>query len=153
MLHTVGRAILQKWLNMLNMPRQSPPSWYLDRYTEELVELDEAKTWLEKLSESSDVFFIICRAKHDGFPIADIPSINPRHILTYAYMLAKYTSRWAFYRVLAFLCKAPSPSTVREVVNPSNDSKLEGVALRHHMNPLDFVSMGRRLRRVWVLPP
>ena len=153
MFHTIGRLILQKWYHMLNLPRQSQRSWHLERYREELAELDGARTRLEKLSESSDVFFAISRAQHDGFPITDLPSFHTRHIAIYAYMLAKYTSRWAFYQVLAFLCKAPSRSTVREVVNPSKDEKLEAVALRHNIDPTKFISTGHRLRRVWLLPP
>ncbi|KAI1427762.1 hypothetical protein F5Y12DRAFT_734970 [Xylaria sp. FL1777] len=153
MLRTMGRIILRRWHKLLNLPRQSPLSWHRDRYREELSELHDAKTRLEKLSEASDVFFALSRAKYDGFPIADLPSFRTHHIAIYGYMLAKYTSRWAFYRVLAFLCKSPSHSMVREVVNPSKDSKLEVVARRHNIDPAKFTSIGRQLRRVWPLPP
>ncbi|KAI0969475.1 hypothetical protein F4678DRAFT_481075 [Xylaria arbuscula] len=153
MLRSLGRRILNKWHKLLNLPRQSPRSWHCDRFREELVELHDAKTRLEKLSEASDVFFALSRAKYDGFPITDMPAFRIHHIAIYGYMLAKYTSRWAFYRVLALLCTAPSHSTVREVVNPSKDSKLEVVARRHSIDPEKFVSIGRQLRRVWPLPP
>ncbi|KAI0912382.1 hypothetical protein F4823DRAFT_634378 [Ustulina deusta] len=153
MIRKMGRLVLNQWHKLLNLPRQSPISWHRDRFHEEVAELRDAKTRLEKLSEASDVFFALSRAKYDGFPIGNMPPFRIHHIPIYAYMLAKYTSRWAFYRVLALLCKAPSCSTVREVVNPSKDNKLEVVARRHNIDPEKFTSMGRKLRRVWPLPP
>ncbi|KAI0530434.1 hypothetical protein GGR58DRAFT_518486 [Xylaria digitata] len=149
----MGRIMLNRWHKLLNLPRQSPLSWHRERFREELAELREAKRPIEKLSEASDVFFALSRAKYDGFPISDMPSFRARHTAIYAYMLAKYTSRWAFYRALAFLCRAPSRSTVREVMNPSKDSKLAVIARRHNIDPEKFTSIGRRLRRVWPLPP
>ncbi|KAI0509770.1 hypothetical protein F5B22DRAFT_316256 [Xylaria bambusicola] len=146
-------TLLHRWHKMLGLPRQSPRSWHLDRYNEERIELEAARTRLEKLSEASDVFFAISRARYDGFPIADLPPVHGRHITIYGYMIAKYTSRWAFYRMLAFLCKAPSHSAVREVVNPSKDEKLAVVARRHDIDPAKFTSFGRQLRRAWPLLP
>ncbi|KAI1750689.1 hypothetical protein F4782DRAFT_541381 [Xylaria castorea] len=153
MLRTVGELMLRQWHKLLSLQRQSPSSWHHDRFREELEELDEAENWLEKLSEASDVLFAISRAKYDGFHIADLPSLQPRYVAIYGYMLAKYTSRWAFYRTLAFLCGAPSHSTVREVVNPTKDHKLETVARRHDIDPEKFKTIGRRLRTVWPLFP
>ncbi|KAF9045638.1 hypothetical protein BDP27DRAFT_1520423 [Rhodocollybia butyracea] len=54
---------------MLGLQRQSPPSWYRDRVREELHERRTAKTTLQKLSETSDVFFAIIRANYDGFAV------------------------------------------------------------------------------------
>ncbi|KAI8944002.1 hypothetical protein F4801DRAFT_585895 [Xylaria longipes] len=153
MLRTVGEFMLRQWHKLLSLPRQAPASWHEDRFREEIEEFDDAKNWLERLSEASDVFFVISRAKYDGFSIADLPSLQPCHIPIYGYMLAKYTSRWAFYWALAFLCRAPSQSTIREVVNPTKDEKLETVARRHQIDPEKFKSTGRRLRRFWPLFP
>lgn len=146
-------ALLRRWHKMLGLQLQSPPSWYKDRLREELGERRMALTRLQKLSETSDVFFAIIRAHHDGFPVRKIPPFAPfRHTLVYAYMLGKYTLRWGFYRTAAILCRAPYHS-VREVVNPSKDEKLHVVALRHHIDPEVFKRVGRRLRRVWPLLP
>ncbi|KAJ8132201.1 hypothetical protein O1611_g1426 [Lasiodiplodia mahajangana] len=153
LLRSVGEFVLVQWHRVLGLPRQSPRSWHQDRFNEELEELNEANDWLEKVSEASDVLFAISRAKYDGFPIADVPSLRPSNVIIYGYMLAKYTSRWAFYRTLAFLSGAPATSTVREVVNPTKDHKLENVARRHHIDPERFKSTGRRLRRIWPLFP
>ncbi|KAI0454117.1 hypothetical protein F5B21DRAFT_256981 [Xylaria acuta] len=148
MLRPVAESMLRQWHKLLSLQRQSPSSWHHDQFREELEEFDDAQNWLERVSEASDVFFAISRARYDGFPIADLPSLEPYHIPIYGYMLAKYTSRWAFYRALAFLCGAPSHSTVREVVNPTKDEKLETVARRHQIDPEKFKSTGHRLRRV-----
>ncbi|KAI1324809.1 hypothetical protein F5Y16DRAFT_402072 [Xylariaceae sp. FL0255] len=151
-------TFLSRWHTLLGLPRQAPISWHRARLHEELAEARSAKTALERLSETSDVFFAISRARHDGFPLDEAQFQLPRlncfhHAAVYGYMLAKYSSRCAFYRALAFLCGAPSDARVREVVNPGKDEKLKGVALRHRIDPLRFVRVGRWLRRVWLLPP
>jgi hypothetical protein len=147
-------AILRRWHGMLGLSRQSPPSWYRDRLLEELRERRNAETFWEKLSETSDVFFSISRARYDGVPVRKLPSfVVSRHGPVYMYMLAKYTLRWEFYRTAAMLCDAPRYDLVCEVVNPSKDSKLDEVASRHHIDPVEFKRIGRRLRQVWPLLP
>ena len=49
----------------------------------------------------------------------------------FAYMLAKFTLRWKFYRTAPIICNAPHYDSVRKVVNPSKGQKLEEVASRH----------------------
>ncbi|KAI9677175.1 MAG: hypothetical protein M1829_002749 [Trizodia sp. TS-e1964] len=140
---------------MLGLARQSPPSWYRARLREELQERRTATTPWQKLSETSDVLFSISRAQFDGFPLRRLPPFDPaRHFPVYAYMLAKYTLRWQFYRTAAAFCNnAPHYDLVREVVNPAKDHKLEEVAARHHIDPVEFKRVGKRLRRVWPLLP
>jgi len=150
----LGERILMRWYRMLGLSRQSPPSWYRDRLREELRERRTAKTPWQKLSESSDVYFSTSRVRYDGFPVRRLhSSVSFPHVLVYAYMLAKFTSRWTFYRTTAMLCDVPHYNSVREVVNPSKDHKLEEVALRHHIDPIGFKRVGRQLRRVWPLLP
>ena len=48
---------------------------------------------------------------------------------------------------------APRYDLVREVVNPSKDYKLDEVASRHQIDPVQFKQVGGRLRRVWPLLP
>ena len=147
-------ALLRRWYGMLGLSRQSPPSWYRDRLREELRERRTAKTPWRKLSETSDVFFSISRAQYDGFSVRKLPPfVASRHVLIYAYMMAKYTLRWKFYRTAAILCNAPRYDLVREVINPSKDHKLGEVASRHQIDSAEFTRVGRRLRRVWPLLP
>ncbi|KAH8814606.1 hypothetical protein DL96DRAFT_418333 [Flagelloscypha sp. PMI_526] len=147
-------AFLRRWHKMLGLSLQSPPSWYRDRLREELRERRTAATFLERLSESSDVYFSIIRARHDGFPLRTLPPFRvSRHSLVYTYMVAKYSLRWGFYRVAAALCRAPHYDTMREVVNPAKDRKLHEVAARHQIDEEKFKRIGRKLRRVWPLLP
>ena len=149
-----GNALLKRWHGMLGLPQQSPPSWYRDRLREELRERRIAKTPCQKLSEASDVFFSSCRAQYDGFPVRKLPPFaTSRHVLVYAYMLAKFTLRWKCYRTAAIICNAPHYDLVREVVSPSQDHKLEEVASRHQIDPVEFKRVGRQLRHVWPLLP
>ncbi|KAF5309271.1 hypothetical protein D9758_019068 [Tetrapyrgos nigripes] len=147
-------AVLKRWHKTLGLSLQSPPSWYRDRLREELRERRSARTFLERLSETSDVYFSIIRARYDGFPIRNLPPFNfSRHSSVYAYMVAKYSLRWGFYRVTALLCRAPCRYSIREVVNPAKDSKLKEVASRHEVDQDKFIRIGRTLRRVWPLLP
>ena len=68
-------------------------------------------------------------------------------------MLAKFTSRWEFYRVTAGFCSNSDYTSVREVVNPRKDQNLEDVASRHQIDPVEFKRIGRKLRQVWPLLP
>ena len=136
-------ALLRRWHRMLGLARQSPPSWYRDRLREELKERRDAKTFLEKLSETSDVLFSISRARYDGFPVQSLPPLRTtRHTLAYTFLLLKYT-----------FCKAPHWGSVREVVNPGKDGNLREVARRHNIDPEEFVNAGQQLRNVWPLIP
>lgn len=147
-------ALLRRWYRMLNLSRQSPPLWYRDRVREELRERRAANTALQRLSESSDVFFSSSRARYDGHPVHNLPmSPTYRHDLIYAYMFIKFTSRWAFYRIAAILCRAHNYDSVREVVNPSKDDKLGEVARRYQIDERRFRRICRSLRRIWPLLP
>ena len=139
---------------MLGLAKKSPPSWYRDRLRNELQERHTAETFCQRLSETSDVFFSISRARHDGYPVRMLPSfVASRHAHVYAYMLVKYTLRWGFYRTAATLCKTPHAESVREVINPGKDHKLVEVASRYQIDPVEFRRLCRKLRRVWPLLP
>ncbi|KHN94157.1 uncharacterized protein MAM_07997 [Metarhizium album ARSEF 1941] len=148
----MSTRILPSWHRLLGLSSQRPP-WYRARLREELAERREARTALARLSETSDVFYTLGRARHDGYPLRRTPAFRLGHAPVYAYMLSKYTSRWIFYQAAAFLCGSARFRQVREVVNPARDVKLGQVASRHHLEPGEFVRVCRRLRRVWPLLP
>ncbi len=75
------RPILTHWHKVLNLSRQPLVSWHRDRIREELLELKTAESPLGKLSETSDVFFALSRAQHDGFLIRQLPEFRLRHVL------------------------------------------------------------------------
>ncbi|KAK5634804.1 hypothetical protein RRF57_010517 [Xylaria bambusicola] len=151
--HSSSKTILCRWHKLLGLSHQSSSAWHRDRVREELAEYRAARSPVERLSEAADVFSI-SRATYDGFPVRKLLLFAMHHIPVYGYMLAKFTSRWLFYRALAFLCRAPHPFAVREVVNPYKDRKLDDVAFRHRvMDRQKFKLVGRRLRLVWSLLP
>lgn len=83
-----------------------------------------------------------------------LPNLHvSRHGGVIAYMMAKYTLRWGFYRVAAWICLGKKIEGVREVVNPSKDRKLDEVAGRNGLDKEEFRRVGRRLRCVWPLLP
>lgn len=148
------RHLLGWWHNTLKLPRQPSASWHRDRIREELRERRLSTTPLQRLSETSDILFSSSRAQYDGYHGRIIPrSFRCYFLVAYLYMLAKYTSRWAFYRAAASLCKAPCRPLIREVVNPQKDAKLAEVASRHNIDPTAFQNVARQLRRVWPLLP
>ncbi|KAJ0419150.1 hypothetical protein BJY00DRAFT_166367 [Aspergillus carlsbadensis] len=146
--------MLRLWHGVLRLAKQPVASWHRDRVREELKERRTAKTWGHRLSETSDVLFSLSRARYDGFPIRSLPRKSvPYNSLAYTYMVAKYTSRWGFYRVAAYLSGAPRPDLVREVVNPTKSAKLDEVARRHQIDPTKFKTVSRQLLRIWPIFP
>lgn len=153
-MHPCGKRSLQRWLKMLNLPRQSQMSWHRDRLREELQESRLAVTRWQKLSETADVLFSISRAQYDGFPMRHISCFSSlRSTPVYMYMLAKYTSRWSFFKLAALFCNARHWNYVHEVVNPTKKHKLDEVALRHNIDRKKFRRITQRLRQVWPLFP
>lgn len=152
-MHLVGQTTVRLWLKMLNLPRQSQASWHRDRLREELQELRHAKTTVARLSESSDILFSITRAQYDGFATRRIPFAAYQIAPICAYMLAKFTSRWLFFKVAALICKENHWNSIREVVNPSKDDKVVSVAFRHRIDPKEFQRVSCELRRIWPLFP
>ena len=51
------------------------------------------------------------------------------------------------------MCNTPHYDSVREVVNPSKDQKLEKVAARYQIDPVEFKRVASNLRKVWPLLP
>lgn len=149
--HTIQRALL-RWHGLLGLPRH-PKLWYKARLREEICERRLATTPLQKLSETADVFYIMSRAQHDGFTLRKSPDFTIAHLVVYVYLLSKYTSRWQFYRTAAFFCNHPDLVSIREVVNPSKDQKVQEVARRHGIDPIHFTRICRRLRVIWPLLP
>ncbi|KAI0993864.1 hypothetical protein K3495_g14320 [Podosphaera aphanis] len=144
------KTLINRWHSLLGVKRQSTASWYRERLREELRERREARGFLERLSETSDVFYNVTRAQHDGMKIATLPAFTPAHLPIYAYMVGKYTLRWGFYRTAARLCHVPHDN-ICEVVNPTKDSKVEKVARCHDIDATQFKAAARQLRQVWPL--
>lgn len=100
------------------------------------------------------MFYILSRARADGHLLQRLPAFATSHVHVYAYMVAKYTLRWQFYRTASWAAgKRSHARTAREVVNPRKDIKVREVASRHGIDPERFTLVCRRLRWVWPLLP
>ncbi|KAG7009747.1 hypothetical protein G7Y79_00001g000190 [Physcia stellaris] len=147
-MHPLPHRLLTPWLRLLSLPTQPAQSWHLSRLHDELHEYRHATTPLSKLSESSDIHFALHRAAFDGCPLHLTESeLPPASALMYSYMIAKYTLRWGFYRVVGGCCKGRRD--VREVVNPAKERKLDVVAGRHGIDKEEFRRVAGRLRLIY----
>lgn len=125
------------------------------------MELAQSTTYLEELSEQSDVFFILSRSCYDGFPVGPLQPLfilfdirrSARNALVYAYMIGKYTSRFAFYRAVSWKCGHRGWWEVREVINPGKEVKLGQVARRHGIEERRFKEVAGQLLRFWPILP
>lgn len=99
-MHSAVQRALLRWHGFLRLPRH-PQSWYKDRLREEICERRLATTPFQKLNETADVFYIISRVQYDSHALRRLPDFILPHLVVYAYLLSKYTSRWQFYRVAA----------------------------------------------------
>jgi hypothetical protein len=147
-------AVLQVWIRALKLSPQPTKAFHQERLDEELVELEQAKTIIEKLSEAADVEFTTLRARCNGHNIRELSRpLTFRHIAVYVYMLGKFTSRCALYRAAGALSSATKQ--INELTNPSKDWKLAAVADRHReqLDAHKFVAMAKILRRIWPLLP
>ncbi|KAH7304155.1 hypothetical protein B0I35DRAFT_445593 [Stachybotrys elegans] len=151
-MRSTPQRLLLRWHGLLQLPRQTH-SWYRARLQEEIRERRLATTRWEKLSETADVFYTISRAHSDGHRFCRLPPFTPSQLGIYAYLISKFTLRWQFYRIAAFLCAPSTMPSVREVVNPSKDAKVQEVARRHNLDPAKFTRVCRRLRLLWPLLP
>lgn len=154
-----GETFLTSWHTLLSLQRQSSASWYMNVLREETLEFEQAVSYVDKLSEESDLFFILSRSRFDKYPIGALPSLISvekglfRNVAVYAYMVGKYSGRWIFYRVVARVCGKEDWRSVNEVINPTKGFKLRTVASRHGVDQGGFERVAKRLLRVWPLLP
>ncbi|KAI6308988.1 hypothetical protein MCOR29_009064 [Pyricularia oryzae] len=113
---------LHCWHAFLSLTHQVPVSWHSARLREKLVERRAAVTSISRSVErgltytASKVYIFI------AVPIGVL-----------LYIVAKFSLRWAFYRIVAFASGARGRKLkdVREVVNPRKTGKVDEVAGRH----------------------
>lgn len=165
LLTILGTTLLTRWHTHLSLAPQVSRSWYRARYAEESIEFTEAVSYLDRLSEEADLFFVLSRSRYDGFPIGEVPGPSPtfkewesgrpltRNMAVYAYMFGKYSGRWLFHRTVARLCGDSRWRGVNEVINPARDHKLRTVAKRHGMDEVKFERVAKRLLMIWPLLP
>ncbi|KAI6352483.1 hypothetical protein MCOR25_009396 [Pyricularia grisea] len=142
--HTQVKRI-RHWHALLALPYEPSAAWHRDRLREEQAERRGTTTRLTRLSETADVFFTISRARYDMGATRGLPDASAAVLL---YMVAKFSLRWTFYRIVAFACGARGDRLrrVREVVNPGKMSKVNEVAGRHGLDREAFARWAGRVR-------
>ena len=141
--------ILGIWHRSLGLAKYEP-RWYRARLVEELAERRKSKSYLSKLSETCDVYYIIQRAQLDGYPLVRI-KFNVYQIFPIIYMVLKYSSRWGLYRICGILSRAEIP--IREVINPLKSSKIKEVAMRSKVDFIRFEAIVKMALKFWPLLP
>lgn len=142
--------IIRVWHGLLKMPKHDE-KWHIDDISDEYQELIEARNWLEKWSELSDVAYVYSRARWSGHKTVDSPISRPYRIVGYVYMFPKYSLRFWFFRRAG---KAlGSVGNVREVRNPQKLHKLHHIAGKYDLPADDFAKRCQDQLRYWPLLP
>jgi hypothetical protein len=132
---------------MLDMPRKDF-AWHQADILAELEELKEAKGFMNKWSELSDVAYTYTRAHWSGHKEIKLPLRKIDFYTGLLYMFPKYSLRYIFYRVLGK--KIDKNIKLREVRNPKKIEKLRHIALKYNLDPDKFTEEAKKLLKKWV---
>ena len=138
---------MNRWFDWLGLPRRDE-AWHRADVQEEMSELEDARTWLEVWSETSDVVFAVARGRWAGHAL-EFPLGRRRYVAGLLYMFPKYTLRWLFYRVAGR--RIDRSVRVAEVRNPRKLEKVREIAVRYGLDADAFESDCRKLLIFWPL--
>lgn len=141
--------IVQKWHRWMKQPNQDE-AWHRADIADELQELRDAKGFIARWSETSDVVYAVTHGRQAGH-MFEYPISRPQIIAGYVYMYPKYTSRALFFRAAGK--RAGMPSGLYSVRNPKKIRKLEAIAKEYNVDPVAFVQVCKRQLRFWPLLP
>lgn len=116
---------------------------------DELEELAEARGFVNRWSEYSDVAYTYTRAHWSGHMSIQNPLGFWKYFWGLLYMFPKYTLRWWFYR-RAGKCVDPKVR-MTEVRNPQKVEKLRTIAMKYGLEPALFEQICRRQLQYWPL--
>lgn len=136
------------WHSILGMPKESE-QWHHDDIADELEEYHEAKGFISKWSEISDVVYTYTRARWTGFKHITFPLSWYQYPIGLLYMYPKYSLRWLFFRKVAR--SMDKNIIMREVRNPSKVHKLHVLAEKYSLEKEEFVKRCEKLSKRWPL--
>lgn len=122
-------------------------AWHQQDIADELAEYKEAKGFIFKWSEISDVVYTYTRAHWSGHKEVKFPLSQKHFYFGLLYMFPKYTLRWTFFRVLGNRLKSKIKLT--EVRNPTKIHKLDHIANKYNLNPEVFKTEALKLMKFW----
>lgn len=140
-------SLIHIWHDLLKMPKHDE-AWHRQDIADELLELKEARNFLERWSELSDIAYTYTRAHWSGYKIKRPLGLGA-FVWGLIYMFPKYTLRWLFYRIVGR--RVDPVVKLTEVRNPKKVEKLHEIALRYHLDPIRFETEAKRLLRYWPL--
>lgn len=140
--------IFAPWHNLLRMEKHDL-AWHEADIADELIEYQQARGFVERWSEVSDVVYTYTRARWTGYSELSFPLPRRYLICGALYMFPKYTLRWLFFITAGKLAKAQR--VIREVRNPAKLSKLDDIAAIYHLNPEQFRAICQKLLKYWIL--
>ncbi len=123
--------------------------WHVDDIAGEFQELQEARGFLHRWSELSDVVYTYTRSRWTGF--RDIPRPVSVAAMWWGslYMIPKYTLRYLFFRRVGTMVGVSKP--LRVVRNPYKVQKLHVIARENGLDPVAFEQAAKQLLRRWPL--
>lgn len=143
-------ALIHRWHTMLNMPKYDE-AWHREDMADELAEYNEAKGFIDTWSELSDVAYTYTRAMWSKHSTINFPLSKWKLYLGIIYMIPKYTLRWRFFRKLGY--QFDKKLYISEVRNPKKIHKLQTIAKKYQLDPIEFTTKAEVLLRRSVLLP
>ncbi|KKR23674.1 MAG: hypothetical protein UT54_C0041G0009 [Candidatus Daviesbacteria bacterium GW2011_GWB1_39_5] len=141
------KNLIESWHSLLNMPKHDL-AWHTEDIADEFEEFKEARGFIDKWSELSDVAYTYTRAQWSGHKNVEFPFKQINLYIGFLYMLPKYTLRWRFFRVLGE--KFNKNIKITEVRNSKKIEKLEHIAKKYNLDPTKFKDEAKKLMKRWV---
>jgi len=141
------QSLIKHWHGILNMKKHDL-AWHKQDMIDEIEEFREANGLIHKWSELSDVSYTYTRAQWSGHKDIKFPFKKVYLYIGFIYMVPKYTIRWKFFRTLGK--KFDINLMISEVRNPKKTHKLEDIAERYNLNPIEFKEQAERLKKRWL---
>ncbi len=136
--------ITKYWHNWLGMKKHGL-AWHQADIDDELTELNEAHSFIERWSEKSDVVYTYTRARWAGHQDINFPLITSDYLVGWVYMIPKYSMRWFFFKTAGRKLDAE----VHAVRNPRKIYKLHEIAEKNKLDPLEFEKICVAQLRYW----
>ena len=133
--------IIYSWHNQLNMPKHDL-EWHRQDIADELQELTEARGFIDRWSEYSDICYTYTRALWSGHKDIKLPISYFMYLIGLVYMFPKYSLRWNFFHKPG---KKFGNDNVTEVRNPKKIHKLEDIAAKYDIDKIEFVLEAKKL--------
>lgn len=142
------KVTYKKWHDFLDMPKEDK-AWHENDIADEYKELEEARGFINRWSEYSDVVYTVTRGRWSGHDLGS-PLSTGKFIYGSIYMFPKTTLRYLFFRRAGKKARAKQP--LREVRNPKKTHKLHHIAKKYDLDPEEFALICKKQLRYWLLP-